>query len=199
MPRIVAVSGSPAPASRSRLLAGWTGSWLRGRQFEVDAIDVRDLPAEEILFARSGAPALKGALEILARADGVVIVTPVYKASYSGLLKVFLDLLPQTGFRGKVVLPLAVGGSSAHVLAIDYALRPVLAALDALHVTAGLFFLDKELERTAEGDLRIAPPMEGRLNQALDAFVRGLQLTNLDRPAPLPGAEERAAASGVVV
>ncbi len=57
----------------------------------------------------------------------MVIGTPVYKAAYSGLLKSLLDLLPQYALAGKTVLPLATGGSTAHVLAIDYALRPVLA------------------------------------------------------------------------
>ena len=61
----------------------------------------------------------------------MVVSTPVYKAAYSGVLKVFLDLLPQFGLAGKVVLPLVTGGTASHVLAIDYALRPVLLALGA--------------------------------------------------------------------
>jgi FMN reductase len=66
----------------------------------------------------------------------VVVATPVYKAAYSGLLKVFLDVLPQTALKGKLVLPLATGGSPHHMLALDYALRPVLQSLGAPH-TAG--------------------------------------------------------------
>ncbi len=81
----------------------------------------------------------------VAAADGIVVATPVYKAAYSGLLKTFLDMLPQFALRGKVVLPLATGGSIAHVLAIDYALRPVLSSLDPLHVVNGLFVLDKQI------------------------------------------------------
>ena len=69
-----------------------------------------------------------------AAARGLVIATPVYKAAYSGLLKTFLDLLPQFGLREKVILPLVTGGTPAHVLAIDYALRPVLNSLDPLHI-----------------------------------------------------------------
>ena len=57
----------------------------------------------------------------------VIVATPIYKAAYSGLLKVFLDLLPAEALRGKTVLPLASGGSVAHLLALDYALKPVLS------------------------------------------------------------------------
>ena len=72
-------------------------------------------------------------------ADAIVVATPVYQAAYSGLLKVFLDLLPQFAFRGKAVLPIVTGGSPAHVLAVDYALRPVLANLGAAHIGQGWF------------------------------------------------------------
>ena len=59
-----------------------------------------------------------------------MVATPVYKAAYSGLLKVLLDLLPQTALKEKTVLPLATGGSPHHMLALDYALRPVLQSAD---------------------------------------------------------------------
>jgi len=145
-------------------------------------VDVRDLPAEEVLFGQCRSPIVKDALAAIEEADGVVIVTPIYKASFSGLLKVFLDLLPQAGLTDKVVLPLAVGGAQSHVLAIDYALRPVLSSLNALHVTTGLFFLDEQLQRTADGALQIAEPAEGRLRQVLTSFAGSLHVhTNMRR------------------
>ncbi|WP_204272820.1 NAD(P)H-dependent oxidoreductase, partial [Escherichia coli] len=76
-------------------------------------------------------PAIAAAVLAVEQADLVVVSTPIYKAAYSGLLKVFLDLLPPDALRGKLVLPLATGGSPAHVLALDYALKPVLSALGA--------------------------------------------------------------------
>jgi FMN reductase len=60
-------------------------------------------------------------------ASGVIIVSPVYKAAYSGALKTLLDLLPQDILKDKPVFPLMVGGSGAHLLAIDYSLKPLLA------------------------------------------------------------------------
>jgi FMN reductase len=165
---IVTVSGSPSPASRTALIAREAGRRLAGAGFEVASIDVRDLPAEDLLQARTESPPIRDAAALLARAAGLVIATPVYKAAYSGLLKTFLDLLPQFGLAGKAVLPLATGGSMAHVLAIDYALRPVLASMGARQIVAGLFFLDKQLEKTEDGGLRIDPMLEGRFAELVD-------------------------------
>jgi FMN reductase len=163
MPLITVLSGSPSPSSRTRLLSAWVGDWLGKKGFDIYALDVRDLPAADLF-------------EAVADAHGVVIATPVYKAAYPGVLKAFLDLLPQLGLTGKIVLPLAVGGSLAHVLAIDYAMRPILSSLNALHVTGGLFFLDKQLERTDEGGVRIDPGMEDKLKLLLQSFADSVRM-----------------------
>jgi len=99
----------------------------------------------------------------------------VYKAAYSGLLKTFLDVLPQFGLRNKVVLPLATGGSIAHVLAIDYALRPVLSSLDPLHVVNGLFILDKQITVLESGDVQLDADVDQKLDSAIAQFLRGLE------------------------
>jgi FMN reductase len=104
-----------------------------------------------------------------------VVATPVYKASYSGALKTFIDLLPQLGFAGKVVLPLATGGTPAHVLMIDYALRPVLMSLGAAHVVSGLFLLDKLLQRIDGGGLSIELQLECRLNAVVDELASAVR------------------------
>lgn len=71
-----------------------------------------------------------------------MVATLVYKAAYSGLLNVFLDLLPQTALKHKTVLPLATGGSLHHMLALDYALGPVLQSLSAQHILPGVYATD---------------------------------------------------------
>jgi FMN reductase len=174
MARIVTISGSPSPTSRSSLLARHVGAKLAADGFTVDAIEVRDLPAEDLLLARPTAPGLSAALGLVEQAQGVVISTPIYKAAYSGILKAFLDLLPQFGLTGKVVLPLATGGSPAHVLAIDYALRPVLSSLNPLHVVAGLFLAEKQLERS-DGGLVIEPEISRWLDRIVAEFVLALR------------------------
>ncbi len=105
----------------------------------------------------------------------VVVTTPIHHASYSGLLKAFLDLLPRAGLAGKVVLPLAVGGSPAHVLAIEYALRPVLVALGAAHVARGHVVVADDLQRDDDGATHLEPQAERRLDRVLGEFVLDLR------------------------
>jgi FMN reductase len=175
MSLIVTITGSSTAPSRTAQLTEHVGAQLAGQGFEVAAINVRDLPPEDLIYARAGSPALQAALELVAQARGVVVSTPIYKAAYSGVLKTFLDLLPQFGLGAKVVLPLATGGTTAHVLALDYALRPVLLSLGAQHVVAGLFVLDKLIPRAADGRLAIDPEMAVRLDGVIADFVASLR------------------------
>jgi SsuE family FMN reductase len=134
MARIVTIVGSPSEPSRTALLVDYLTERLELQGHSLTRIVVRDLPAQELLHGRLTEPTVAAAVSAAEQADGVVVATPVYKASFCGVLKVFLDLLPQQAFRGKVVQPLGTAGSPAHTLAIDYALRTVLAALGAEHI-----------------------------------------------------------------
>jgi FMN reductase len=175
MSSVLIVSGSPSSTSRTERLARSIAARITKRDVQASLLDVRHLPADDLLHARFEAPSIVEATARVAAADGIIVATPVYKAAYSGLLKTFLDVLPQFGLRGKVVLPLATGGSVAHVLAIDYALRPVLSSLDPLHVVNGLFLLDKQITVLESGDVQLEPEIEQKLDSALDQFLRGLQ------------------------
>ena len=93
----------------------------------------------------------------------------MYKAAYTGLLKSFLDLLPQYALAGKTVLPLVTGGTPAHVLTVDYALRPVLASMGA-HVGQGYFLLDQLISVGSGAGATIAPAAERPLLAIVDAF-----------------------------
>lgn len=174
MPSIITITGSPSLPSRSAALAHHVANQLRARGFELSSINVRELPAEELLGGRADHAALAAAIQRLAAADAAVITTPIYKASYTGVLKAFLDVLPQFALAGKVVLPLATGGTLAHVLALDYALRPVLVALGAQHIVNGLFLLDKTLTLTDDG-VRLEPDVEQRLAAIVDDFAGSVQ------------------------
>lgn len=126
-----------------------------------------------LLHADITDPAIARALAQVAHADGIVLATPTYKASFSGLLKTFLDVLPQYGFAHKAVLPLATGGSTAHVLVLDYALRPVVHSLGARHVVQSFFLLDKHLE-TGDGHPRIDPRSTELLDSVIEEFRKAL-------------------------
>lgn len=175
MSLVVTISASPAPTSRSQRLAARVAAAVAARGFEVQSINVRELPAEDLLSGRGDSAGLRTAVGLVERAQGVVITTPVYKAAYTGVLKTFLDVLPQFGLGGKVVLPLATGGTVAHVLAIDYALRPVLLALGAQHVVTGLFILDKLLSDGPGDSLQVEPEIAGRLEAVVTDFIGSLE------------------------
>jgi FMN reductase len=175
MSSILIITGSPSGTSRTARLGVLVGERLAGLGADSSLLDLRSLPAEDLLHARSDSPAILKAVERLAAARGIVIATPVYKAAYSGLLKTFLDLLPQFGLRGKVVLPLATGGTIAHVLSIDYALRPVLSSLDPLHIVAGLFLLDKQLAIQADDRIEVEGDASAKLDETLASFVASLK------------------------
>ena len=97
----------------------------------------------------------------------------MYKASFSGALKTLLDVLPERALHHKVVLPVATGGSSAHMLAVDYALKPVLSALKAQEVLHGVFADDGQISYTEDGG-DLAPALEQRLDDALQHLIQAL-------------------------
>lgn len=175
MATILSVSGSPSPASRTARLLRHLDSGLAARGHHVVPLDVRTLPPEALLGADFAHPQIVRATELFEEADAVMIGTPVYKAAYSGLLKSLLDLLPQYALAGKTVLPLATGGSTAHVLAIDYALRPVLSSMGAQHIVQGWFVLDRHITVLEGGGVSLDPETEKGLHQVVDQFAWALR------------------------
>jgi FMN reductase len=141
---VVAVVGNPRPASRTRTaaeavahrVAALTGQPLLG------TIDLADLAGE--LLAPTH-PAADDARARVSRSAVVVVATPVYKASYTGLLKAFLDLYGHDGLRGVVAVPLVVSGNPAHSLAGEVHLRPVLVELGAVVPTRAVALTEAQL------------------------------------------------------
>lgn len=182
---IAIIHASPSDRSRSAALSARLAASLREHGAEVDEISLRELPAEELLHARADALPLRNALRKVERARAVVVATPIYKAAYSGLLKVFLDLLPQDALAGKSALALATGGSAAHYLALDYALGPVFAALGARTVHAGVYVTDDQWQpaSAAAGDDPHARVLEPAAGRRLERAVADL-LASIHTPRP---------------
>lgn len=178
--RVVSIGGSPSLTSRSAALLAYAQRWLEERGVEVNGFQIRDFPAEELLHARFDSPAVRAFSEQVEQADGLLVATPVYKASFSGALKTLLDLLPERALQHKVVLPIATGGSNAHMLAVDYALKPVLASLKAQEMLQGVFAEDRQIAYRADG-VDLDPALEERLDSSLDHFFTALAR----RPKPL--------------
>jgi len=140
MARTAIVVGNPKPASRTRDAARLLMAGLTGRE-----------PDHEFDLATFGAALLdwndetvKAAVAEIAECDLVVIASPTFKATYTGLLKLFLDRFAgQTGMRGVVAVPLMLGGGDRHALAVETHFKPVLAEIGATCPTAGLYLNDK--------------------------------------------------------
>jgi FMN reductase len=177
---IVSISGSPSPRSRSGWLLRLAEARLEPLSSGGATIAVRELPARALVDGDGTSKAICTAIERLARAELVLVATPIYKAAYSGLLKLFLDLLPPDALRGKTVLPLATGGTIAHFLALDYALKPVLAALGARDILDGVFATDAQLAPHESGGYVPDERLVGRLDRALQPFAAGLSSAKVD-------------------
>ncbi|CAN5727451.1 hypothetical protein BH10PSE18_BH10PSE18_06910 [soil metagenome] len=162
------------------------GERLARRGASIDRLTVRELPAQPLLLAEWGHPAIERAIAQVAQARVIVVSTPVYKAAYAGVLKVFLDLLAQDALKGKTVLPLATGGSPHHMLALDYALRPVLQSLAARHILPGVYASDAQITLTPERAYQVHADLAHRLDEAVETLAtEGLKLAPVHGFAPV--------------
>lgn len=174
MSEIVLIAGSPSTRSKSLAVLGYASELLNTHGLDTETIRIRDFDAEALLFAQFDNPDIQRATATVQAAQAIIIATPVYKAAYSGALKVFLDLLPQDAFAGKLVLPIATGGSLAHLLAIDYALKPVLCALGANHILSSIYIQDSQLHYDADLHVYLDDEVDQRLRLSLDGLVHHL-------------------------
>jgi len=178
------IAGSPSQRSRTAALLDAVAQRLARRGARAEPLHIRELPPQALLLADTGHPGVARALQQVQQAQVLVVATPVYKAAYSGVLKVFLDLLPQAALKGKTVLPLATGGSPHHMLALDYALRPVLQSLGARHVLPGIYATDAQVVLVPEGGCVLGAEVAARIDEAVHLLVTEA----LRPPAPLPAA-----------
>src|SRR2546427_8433514 len=171
----VGISGSPSPASRSRTLLGLALAALERRGVVATrTVDLAALPADALL-GRSRDTQVNDALAAVGRARILVVSTPVYRATYSGLLKVFFDLLPQDGLTGKVAIAIATGGNAGDPLAIDTRPRPLLASVGALTVSTAGYGTDAPFPSGPPHPPPIEPPAR--------AVAAQLALTTTPPPA----------------
>ncbi|WP_431977401.1 FMN reductase [Micromonospora haikouensis] len=160
---LAVVSAGLSQPSSTRLLADQLAAATRdelarrGVEVELRPIDLRDHAHDVVNHLLTGfpPPALRDALDMLAAADGVVAVTPIFNASYSGLFKSFFDLFDATTLAGRPVLIAATGGTARHSLALEHAVRPMFAYLRAVVVPTAVFAATEDwAQAAAEGALR---------------------------------------------
>ncbi|GAA1505898.1 NAD(P)H-dependent oxidoreductase [Streptomyces albidochromogenes] len=157
MKLVVVAAGLSVPSS-TRLLADRLAEATRTSlgDAEVRVVEVRELAtaiANHLVTGFPG-PALADAIDAVTEADGLIAVTPVFSASYSGLFKSFFDLIDNTALAGKPVLIAATGGTARHSLALEHAMRPLFAYLRALVVPTAVYAASEDWgsEGTARTD-----------------------------------------------
>lgn len=142
----VVVVGNPKPKSRTRAAAELVAEQLTGSAPE-HVIDVVELGAGLLGW---GDPKVAEAKEIVKSADSLVVASPTFKATYTGLLKLFLDQFGQGELGQVTTFPLMLGGSWAHALAPELTLRPVLVEIGASCPAPSLYLLDSDYETAEE-------------------------------------------------
>ena len=161
MRRLVIVSAGLSVPSSTRLLADRLADAVvsatesRGSAVEVEHVELRPLAhalADHLLTGFASGD-LEEAIAKVRRADGLVVVTPVFAASYSGLFKTFVDVLEPGTLDGKPVLIAATGGTARHSMVLDHALRPLFSHLRAVVVPTGVFAASEDFGSTDEGHL----------------------------------------------
>jgi FMN reductase len=138
---VAVVVGNPKSRSRTYQAAHIVAERLAGRPADL-SIDLADVGAALLDWGDPGVAELVAAVQA---SDLVVVASPTYKATYTGLLKLFLDRFGAGSMTGTAV-PLMLGGHWKHSLAPDLLLKPVLVEIGATCPTAGLFLLDSEFE-----------------------------------------------------
>ncbi|MDX6301446.1 MAG: reductase [Nocardioidaceae bacterium] len=177
MTSVVVVSAGLSSPSSTRLLADRLAAATTEAlgdvevEVEVTGIELRDLAHQltDHLLTGFAGPELARAIEQVREADGLIVVTPVFSASYSGLFKTFFDVLEAGLLDGKPVLVAATAGTARHSLVLEHALRPLFAYLHAVVVPTGVFAatddfgdagLDVRITRAAR-ELANAIPTDG--------------------------------------
>ncbi|MCO6008746.1 NAD(P)H-dependent oxidoreductase [Actinoallomurus purpureus] len=140
--RVVALVGNPRPASRTHAIAARAARAIAPGATP-ETVDLTEFA--DRLFSQDPSPLLDEAVSRVASADLLVVASPTYKGTYTGLLKAFLDRVPSLA--GVTALPLLVMGSPRHALAVEVHLRPLLVELGASVPTPGLAIVEADIDR----------------------------------------------------
>ncbi|GAB6985479.1 FMN reductase [Nocardioides pyridinolyticus] len=142
--KIAVISAGLSVPSSTRLLADRLASATVAalhEPVEVDVVELRPLahPLADHLLTGFPTGELADAIETVRRADALIVVTPVFSASYSGLFKTFFDVLAPETLAGVPVLIAATAGTARHSLVLEHALRPLFSYLRAVVVPTAVF------------------------------------------------------------
>lgn len=200
MRRILVVTAGLTVPSSTRLLADQIAEatsaqvGARGESAEVEFVELREVAGDLATFMTTGGiptPRITELRERISAADGLIAVTPVFNASFSGLFKMFFDALDPDALTGTPVLLAATAGSARHSLVLDHAMRPLFAYLRAVVVPTGVFAATEDFGSHGLSDriTRAASELASAVLSSGDYGVGGFAPDLAARPRRTPGTQ----------
>jgi len=149
---IVFLAGSPSTTSRSTLVARAVSAEAHAAGLRSVFWSLSDFDPADVLFGRGASPGVVRFVDEVKGAVGLVLATPVYKATYTGSLKAIVDFIPPDALVDKPALGIATARQAAHAVTVDQAYRSLFGFFKARALET-LFFIDDELKASPEGEL----------------------------------------------
>ncbi|MGW3167664.1 FMN reductase [Streptomyces sp. NPDC001142] len=182
--KLIVVSAGLSTPSSTRLLADRLAESardelaVRGQAPSTEVVELRELAGDIANHLVTGfpPPRLSAAIDAVTAADGLIVVTPVFAASYSGLFKSFFDVIDPDALSGKPVLIAATGGTARHSLVLEHAVRPLFAYLRAVVVPTAVFAASEDW---GSGGDEYTDGLPGRVRRA------GVELATLMAARPV--------------
>ena len=172
MTTIAVISSGLREPSSTRLLADRLAMAVRGELtepgLEMPVIELRHhgRAIMDAMLTGFPSPDLQAVFDTVARADGLIAVTPAFNASFSGLFKSFFDVLPLPTLQDMPVLIGATGGTERHSLVLEHALRPMFSYLHAVVSPMAVYAATDDFAGTGDDGL------DQRIQRAAAAYVR---------------------------
>lgn len=194
MTKLAVISAGLSNPSSTRLLSDLLKAATVEALGEADVttIELRDLSQQlhDNLMTGFPSPKLADAIAAVGEADGIIVVTPVFSASYSGLFKTFFDVLEEGLLDGKPVLIAATAGTARHSLVLEHAMRPLFAYLHAVVMPTGVFAATDDFgsaglqDRIDRAAAELAAHLGSRSDSLRPVSVRKLVEDGFDNPTP---------------
>lgn len=184
MSKIVALIGSPSPRSRTKGVVDSVLAQIaqKGGAY-VTTIHISTLLSDLAVLSREEASdQVRAALRAVEEADLLIVGTPVYKGSYPGLFKHFVDLLDYKALAGLPVALIATGGSDRHALVIEHQLRPLFGFFNAHTLPTGVFIQDGAISDGEVQDELVAARLHQLVQEAI-ASLAGSSIESVRRVA----------------
>lgn len=178
MTNIVGISGSLGSSSRTRVLVEAVAKKLHKQlSGKVDIIDLAESGRLfwEVSYPNPLSKEARAIVETVAAADIIVVGSPVYKGSYSGVFKHFFDLLDPKLLQSKLVILTATGGSDLHALVLEHQLRPLFSFFGSVTIPTTIYAKEADFIDGKTPNTRIQERIHDSTEQALNLFFHHFQ------------------------